>query len=527
MLHVVDIDVATDVMHNLINSNSIDHPFATIAAVSPINKGGGKCVLNLAKYLERTVRERVVGKHLGCPTFTRRYYNFSSMALFTLLDRYSKITIGSREPINDLVKCFDAMAQKFCITVPQSYADELKVPDHYLTREFFTQCSPRSRALLGFVQKLAEPEKLSAHYFEYMKALQSKNLDSAQYQQEFDEFSQYINFFSKRQTKADIRDFFEERMKAGQGVSAFQKHVNALFSPYARMLAEVMQQILLPNVILASGLPDSELYARAGHCYQDSTDAGYRLRNFACDFTEYDSSQYALSPYANSLFMLLFGAEPLLVDLYINMRRTWVLSDDMMKLYGKHKMHSGEPFTLIGNTLFGILVIAHCIRFDHLGYAMFKGDDSGIAATNVSFDPEAIQWCVSRGLQLKDEFPPVMEFAGSIVIPLGGFPDVIRKTAKFLSTIFTDKKHYDQFVVNIDADLQCVTSYEHFLMGCEYTAAYYNYCNRTNRLRADDISILYAFLYHHKQQPFSKLHDFDAEPLHIYEQLTNFSPAPR
>jgi len=508
----------------MMNTDTPDQPFACVANVAASNKGGGKCVVKWSRYLERIVREKIRGKHLGTPALTRRYYNFTSMAFFTLLDRYSKITKGSHDPFEDLVSTLDAFVEKFVRDlddVPHNY----HVPNNTLAQRLWARVSPKSRKLLAYISRISEPSRLDAHYFEYMKALQSKNLPADQIQVEFDVFSQYIDFFSKRQTKASIRHYFERVQKAGQGVSAFQKHVNALFAPYARNMAEIFHDILKENVILASNLPDAELYARAAHCMSDSEAAGHHCRNFAGDFTEYDSSQYSLSALINATFMAFMGAPELLIDLYVNMRHSWVLADDVFKLYGHEKMHSGEPFTLIGNTAFGMFVIAHCITFSHLSYAMFKGDDSGLHGTDLGFNNEALHWLLDRGLQLKDEFPPAMEFAGAFVTPDGGFPDVIRKVAKFLSTIFADDKHYRQFILNLDADLAMITSYRHFLVGCEYVATYYNSTRKTNPITSDDVQALVGFMYHHKRTPFDELVDFSAEALHFYTDLRNIDLA--
>lgn len=500
------------------NMQSNDN-FAAIQLLVNNNKGGGRAVLNMAKYLERTVKERVRGFALPCHTFARRYYNFASTAFHTLLDRYSKKTIGSASPVHDLAACFEAFATKFCRdftdtglsfqpaalpTDPESGATS------FLT-DFLLYAGPRTLSLLGFVQSQVEPDVLNYHYFQYMRSLQEKHVPSETYQRDLDVFSMYIDFFSKRQAKPDVRHLFEERAKAGQGISAFQKQVNALLSPYSRCLAEMTHKILLPNVVLASNRPDASIGAEIAEI-MNAAHAHHPTRvfsNFACDFTEYDSSQYELSPMINSVFMFALGAPVKLIDMYCTMRRDWVLSDDMMKLYGHHKMHSGEPFTLIGNTMFGMFVLAHALDWDHLAYAAFKGDDSAIHADNIRFNHAAMQWCSSRGLHLKDEYPTWMEFIGMLVTPYGFFPDVVRRSVKFLSTVFRDKAHYADSIKSLDADLQCLTSSTHFEFGCHALSHYYAETGRTNTITPDHVRLLTSFLYQQAKRPFETLVPFD------------------
>lgn len=459
------------------------------------------------------------GKYLGTHTFARRYYNFASTSLFTLLDRYSKRTLGSRDPVADTVRCFESFCNKFCI---QFECAPLQPREpHPLIDNFIASAGPSTLKLLGFIQQRVTTDHLNKHFFDYMKALQEKNLPSTSIQHDFDVFSMYIDFFCKKQAKPDVRHMFEERVKAGQGVSAFQKHINALLAPYSRFLAECMHDFLLEKVRFASNKSDSVVGAELAELWSTYLDQGYAQENvdkFACDFTEYDSSQYELSPYANAIFMYAMGAPLLLIDLYLTMRRDWVLSDDMMKLYGHHKMHSGEPFTLVGNTLFGMLIIAEAVEFDHLVYAAFKGDDSAIAGRNIRFHPHAQAWCRKRGLQLKDEYPPHMEFTGMLVTPYGYFPDVVRKTVKFLSTVFRDVQHYRQAVMNLDADLQCLTSCEHMLYGAKALSEFYSFQSKTNSISSEHILLLLSFLHQQTKVQYEDLPDFDRAVLSYFSE---------
>jgi hypothetical protein len=476
-------------------------------------KGGGRAVLNWARYLERVVKERVRGKNLGSHSFARLYFNFASTAFFTFLDRYSKKTLGSTTPFIDTAQCFDAFSLKFCRDFTcrnLSYSSgHSSIED-----EIVPYLSARSLSLLAFVQSSTDVEVLNFHYFEYMKALQEKNLPRDLIDVEFDEFSTIIDFFSKKQAKPDVRDFFERRLKAGQGVSAFKKIINALLAPYSRRLAELLHVILHPNVVFASNISDAQIGARLAELIAESKERGLLPDNFACDFAEYDSSQYSLSPNLNSLMMAAMGAPPKLIDLYRNMRSSWVLCDDMMKLYGHEKMHSGEPFTLVGNTFFGMCVIAFALDFDELVYAAFKGDDSALNATNVRFNNSAMCWCRDRGLQLKDEYPPHMEFAGMFITPFGFYPDVIRKCVKFMSTVFRDLRHYKQAVLNLDADLSCITSSEHAQFGAIACSEYYSFINRTySSVSAEHVHMLLSWLHRQKSVDYDDLPDFNRDVL--------------
>lgn len=479
------------------------------------NKGGGHAVIKWSKYLERIVKEKVRGKNLGTHSFARRYFNFASTSFYTFLDRYSKKTVGSNTPMADLAECFESFSTKFCQFFP---GHEFHPTNHPMLLEFYAMAGPNTLNLLGFIQSRSDPDMMNKHFFEYMKALQEKNLPAEDIQVEFGIFSMYIDFFSKKQAKPDVRHLFEERLKCGQGVSAFKKHLNALLAPYSRCLAELLHVFLKPNVLFASNRPDSEIGAEAAEHLNAFVENHPNItpENAADDFSEYDSSQYVLSPLINCVFMLAMGAPHLLVDMYMTMRTDWVLSNDMFKMYGHEKMHSGEPFTLVGNSLFCMFVIANTMDFDLLAYALFKGDDSGLCGHNVRFNNAAMQWTTSRGLILKAEFPKFMEFTGMLVTRFGFFPDVIRKTVKFLSNVFRDSSHYKEAVMNLDADLACLTSQEHILYGAQALSEYYAEQGKTNNVSAEHIIMLLSFLSNQTTVQYDELPDVDLEMFSVY-----------
>jgi len=176
-------------------------------------------------------------------------------------------------------------------------------------------------------------------------------------------------------------------------------------------------------------------------------------------------------------------------------------------------MHSGEPFTLVGNTLFGMFVIANALDFDSLAYAAFKGDDSALCGMNVRFNNDAMRWCKDRGLQLKDEYPTHMEFTGMLVTPFGYFPDVVRKSVKFLSTVFRDSTHYYEAVKNLNADLACITSNEHAHYGAAALSHYYTEQGRTNFISPEHVFSLISFLDYQTRVTYTDLPSFDRDVL--------------
>jgi len=484
--------------------------FACVQSIAFNNKGGGRAVLRWAKMMERIAKTRVTGRTLGMHSLTRRYFNHQGISAKTLFGRYSKVTVGSNQPKEDAIELLDAFSSKFCRDFT-NHASRLQPITDPVIDAVLSRSSPRTRGMVSYMQHSCSDDDYTYHLAEYAKALQQKHIPREQQDHLLDRFSFIVKYFSKRQCKPDIRHSFDIRDKDGQGVSAWSKELNFLFSSYARQASQRLQSILLPNVFYNSNKADAEIGHDVSQYINEAIDQGLTLENFANDFTEYDSSMWEVSPIINSVFLSAFGCNDRLLNIYRQMRTKWVISDDCMKLYGNQKMHSGEPLTLFGNTLFNMMATALIVEFNILVVAVFKGDDSLVIGTNIKPNPKSLNWCSSRGLQLKIENPPFAEFAGFIVTPYGYFPDVIRKATKFLSNIYYNPAHFREAIINLDADLACITSHAALNHGCHALAEYYNWTNKTSAINPIQVYQLCSFLHAGARRPYEHLYKFDKE----------------
>jgi len=69
--------------------------------------------------LERIIKQtRIRGKRMPVHSHARNQFNLAGVVLYTLMDRYSKITLGSRDAMQDLIDSFEMFALKFCRQLP-------------------------------------------------------------------------------------------------------------------------------------------------------------------------------------------------------------------------------------------------------------------------------------------------------------------------------------------------------------------------------------------------------------------------
>ncbi|MDC5644468.1 hypothetical protein OFN05_17465, partial [Acinetobacter baumannii] len=148
---------------------------------------------------------------------------------------------------------------------------------------------------------------------------------------------------------------------------------------------------------------------------------------FENDFSEFDSTQNNFSLGLECVVMEECGMPQWLIRLYHLVRSAWILQAPKESLKGFWKKHSGEPGTLLWNTVWNMAIIAHCYEFRDFRVAAFKGDDSVVLCSDYRQSRNAAALIAGCGLKLKVDYRPIGLYAGVVVAPgLGPLPDVVR-----------------------------------------------------------------------------------------------------
>nr|FAA04032.1 TPA: ORF1 protein [Spalax hepevirus] len=226
-----------------------------------------------------------------------------------------------------------------------------------------------------------------------------------------------ITFFQKDCNKFTV-DEVVNHGKVGQGISAWSKTCCALFGVWFRAMEKVIVKNLPDNVFYG------DVYDLADFDKAVSVASGKVFEN---DFSEFDSTQNNLSLSLECMLMREFGMPEWMVNLYWILRESWVLQAPQESLAGRWKKHSGEPGTLLFNTVWNMAVLAYCYEFSESAVLAFKGDDSVVVAQSYAYARTGADLISSCGLKLKTNFSDYGTFAGYFVCPgLGVLPDVVR-----------------------------------------------------------------------------------------------------
>nr|WAO97493.1 ORF1 [Paslahepevirus balayani] len=227
-----------------------------------------------------------------------------------------------------------------------------------------------------------------------------------------------ITFFQKDCNKFTTGETIAHG-KVGQGISAWSKTFCALFGPWFRAIEKEILAALAPNVFYGDAYEDTVLAAAVAGA------PGCMV--FENDFSEFDSTQNNFSLGLECIIMEECGMPQWMIRLYHLVRSAWVLQAPKESLRGFWKKHSGEPGTLLWNTVWNMAVIAHCYEFRDLEVAAFKGDDSVVLCSDYRQSRDAAALIAGCGLKLKVDFRPIGLYAGVVVAPgLGTLPDVVR-----------------------------------------------------------------------------------------------------
>jgi hypothetical protein len=355
------------------------------------------------------------------------------------------------------------------------------------------------------------PEELRDYTVQYYEKLQTKMNMNASIAKELDktweDVNEYLTFFNKRQAKFDPKVGFDTSDKVGQGVAANSKAVNIIFGGFSRAMIEKVRKIATDNnrrIILATHDSEEQLNNDFVAMMQNAP----RNPDWACnDFSEWDAS--FRTPFADLTAWLLelLGACPTLIKWLSDFRMKWTMvyrsADGITKLVGYEKQFSGNPFTIVENTIGNMALCFSIFIYKAYNMALFKGDDSAVLCDKCTLSTRGKEIISITGHGLKLQIGPIGEFAGWFLTPMGLFPDVVRYAAKFLDKNYRDEEHFKEAQLSLQERVSVVKNETQVRYGIHTAAQHYNEIGLG--FTAEQIHNLYGFIRHSRDIKFSSL----------------------
>nr|QDH88625.1 MAG: RNA-dependent RNA polymerase [Riboviria sp.] len=509
----VDLAMAKTMIDSCIKTRTQDDNEAATQSIDCNKIQSGRMKVKISEFLSHH-KSHLKGKHLDAPRVTRRYLPGPFGETKCMTNRYAILTKNG-DVHRTTVELLEGLAS-WC----KDFSDlPLIIPPHDLIPKWMSDvifhASPRAVGLLCKINQLtinaiggSSIDSMRTYFItEYAKSLQEKGLPATHDRDfEIEQFRRFISFFVKKQVKPDVRNYAEERDKVHQGIAGWKKYQNFMLCSYTRLFTSMFQQLLDDRVIFASNEADTTIAARAASLIADAEDNNVEYKCKAIDFAEFDSRVVDAGPRLNALLMFYMFCPSYLCQEYTQQRSNWVLDTGIIKLLGFDKMHSGEPWTLMGNTLYNMAVIGCVYLIDGLVVAGFKGDDSGIMAKDIKYRNKEFER--EHNIELKVETNRSLEFTGIIWNRYGGMPDVIRRATKFTTTVYPTAEAYKLSVINLKAELDILHTNTGFNAGCAQLADYYNEIGRIEPINADLVRCMAGFCYHQSFKTYDTLVDF-------------------
>jgi len=319
-------------------------------------------------------------------------------------------------------------------------------------------------------------EELVFHAKEYLIALEHKVLPHKTFdkivEQAFEtDAHNALEFFMKQQIKYVKGRGWDTKAKNGQGVSAWDKSANIVFSAYSRHLDNKLRRLfnlsgIYPNkptnrVLYFSGQSEENLSHIVKEALRNSPDDAQHGMN---DFSEWDSSNNAGCIEFETGIHKMMCMPPAVNQWYLDHRSDWTqigisTSNDVthiFKVEGHCKQHSGQPFTLVYNSLNNLTLSYRVFKFEKLWIYLLKGDDMDAVANRISINRAHLDLLRNMGWVLKIATGHYSEFASFYVSKHGLFPDVVRTCTRLLSKVVAEEKQYNDQVVSVHNDVSAV-----------------------------------------------------------------------
>nr|QZZ63399.1 hypothetical protein [Nelson Astrovirus-like 1] len=309
---------------------------------------------------------------------------------------------------------------------------------------------------------------------------------------------QYVNLvksFLKAQQKPCLGKDPHTVDKAGQGISAWDKTLNLLMSPWTRLLEQVLVNQSNGRVRILSQMSDLQVQA----IIEKDTVEGERFIDN--DWTQFDSNQNNLTREILNRAMKQIGCPDILLEPFMEQLKTRRICAEQSSLIVNDKKDSGAPHTLIDNCLFNLAICLDLmVDFNHL---YIKGDDSMARGQNVRFDHERMAKYIKKcGYKFKPNEHTSGSFVSFLVNQQGVALDLPRICAKITSRAYTNPKDFVDYQDAISGQLKPIDLQAGANM-CKVNALFYD--NTTDSESRFDILLSFILRFARREISFNEL----------------------
>ncbi|UQC00139.1 replicase [Charavirus Namtso] len=355
----------------------------------------------------------------------------------------------NRRPMDDEIARYRYMHSQGIDFLANSPAQELRTAhSRYITSKGIKlNASSRqlaSRIAKNFITKYMVPLSDDSH--EESETLNEALSDALRkhYPDRIRDFSTFdphrINFFMKEIFKVS-RSHITDDTKAGQGISAWDPTVVSLFHTLMRIMSRRFSRSLKTNAVFNNRLTQLQLISKvqsAMSTIHHSAIGGYM------DGTQFDSCQNAFTQEIERNILSRLGMPTEAIEAYYSIRNNYLLSSSTFSALIDAAKTSGEPGTLLLNTILMMCLTAWLLRTKTVHSVIIgQGDDCFIYGIGLSLDEDRLSDVGNyTKMKLKCQVGGRISFCGMSYNNGRFYLDLERRYKKVVGTTYRDYTHF-------------------------------------------------------------------------------------
>nr|DAZ87284.1 TPA_asm: replicase [Arceuthobium sichuanense virus 3] len=349
----------------------------------------------------------------------------------------------------------------------------------YLTKAYSTYFSDQSKTLAYQIADLFFDEHMKEDFSIFneedlfsitLESEHTMKLKNYHKQTQFEGFDDY-------EVKFSMKDIFKPMktslniFKAGQGISAWSKDMQTVFQSAFRIINRQFVKCLRDHVVFDNGIDERTLMLRVNALFSILPST---CVNGVIDATACDSGQNRFTQAIERRILEKMGINDEFLDWYYRHRESYTLRGYGVTAHVNDIKTSGEPATLLNNTILMACLMNYLIRGEGPTVLVIKGDDGVKRQSNMKHRVEFLPTLRSQvRMEFKVDIDTPINFCGYFLFGSQLLPDVMRKCFKLVGHRFRNYEHFTEYQQSLrDWVLNCNKLGVDVI--CQVTSAAYN-----------------------------------------------------
>jgi hypothetical protein len=249
--------------------------------------------------------------------------------------------------------------------------------------------------------------------------------------------------FALKDIEKPIKEPTVNLSKAGQGILAWSKEAHVKFMIAFRVINDLLLKSCRDNVVYDNGMSEDEFLGKINNAMSAIPSVA---TNGVIDATACDSGQGPFTQLIERRIYSRLGVAPEFLDWYFSFREHYVMQSRYVRANMRYVKTSGEPATLLGNTILMGALMNGLIRGKGPMCIAMKGDDGFKRQMGMHINFElAAQIRKFTPLEFKLDLDVPITFCGYALSGGVLHSNLVRKLIKIASHRFRDYEHYAEY----------------------------------------------------------------------------------